>query len=349
MAMQPLDPPRLIIRADASDSIGGGHVMRCFALANAWRDAGGAAMFAAAEITAGLRGRIAAGGHAIADIAAHRGSPDDARLTVELARGWSAAVVVLDGYCFGLTYQSVLNRDDFLLVLYDDEGQARRFDCDVLVNQNVWATEACYASRAGARLLTGARYAALRAEFLRLREQPRRYDKARKVLVSLGLSDTTDLLLAILEAFDQSAAPPLEIVMLAGTGDLDRIGRAGAASRHQLLCLASAENLAELLLAADLAVLAGGGTALEAACLGTPMILMCIADNQRLAYREFVRRGAALDGGEAERISIERLAAVIDRLLDDAALREHCAMAARAAVDGHGAERVVSEISSLLG
>lgn len=348
MATQPRDPPRLIIRADASDSIGGGHVMRCLALANAWRDGGGAATFAAAEITAGLRGRIDAGGHAIADIAAPRGAPDDARLTVELARGLSAAVVVLDGYCFGLTYQSALHRDDFLLVLYDDEGQARRFDCDVLVNQNIWATEACYALRTCACLLTGARYAALRAEFLRLREQPRRYDKASRVVVSLGLSDTTDLLLAILAAFDRSAAPSLDITMLTGTGDLDRIGRAGAASRHRVCCQASAENFAELLLAADLAILAGGGTAHEAACLGTPMIVMCIADNQRPAYREFVRRGVALGGGEAGRTSIEYLTAVIDRFLGDAALREHCGLAARAAVDGHGAERVVAEIRSLL-
>lgn len=349
MATMPGDPPRLIIRADASDSIGGGHVMRCLALANAWRVAGGEAMFAAAEITAGLRGRIDAGGHATADITATRGTSDDARLTVELARRWSAVAVVLDGYCFDLAYQSVLYRNDFLLVLYDDEGQARRFDCDVLVNQNIWATEAHYAPRTRACLLTGARYASLRAEFLRLREQPRRYDTARKVVVSLGLSDTTDLLLTILAAFDLSAAPSLDIDVLAGTGDLDRIGGAGAASRHHVRCQASAENFAELLLAADLAILAGGGTAHEAACLGTPMIVMCIADNQRPAYREFVRRGAALDGGEADQASIEFFTGIIDRLLGDAALREHCALIARAAVDGHGAERVVAEILSLLG
>jgi UDP-2,4-diacetamido-2,4,6-trideoxy-beta-L-altropyranose hydrolase len=343
------DSPRLIIRADASESIGGGHVMRCLALADAWRDAGGAATFAAAAITTALRDRVESCGYATANIAAPRGTRDDARLTVELARRRSAAAVVLDGYCFDPTYQAALHRDDFLLVMYDDEGQAPRFACDVLINQNIWATEAHYASRTGARLLAGARYASLRAEFLRLRALPRRYDMARKVVVSLGLSDTTELLLTILAALDRSVAPPLEITLLTGTGDLDRIGRAGAASRHQVRCLTSAEDFAELLQAADMAILAGGGTAHEAACLGTPIIVACIADNQRPAYREFVRRGAALDGGEAGRAGSESFTAVIDRLLGDAALRERCASIARDAVDGRGAERVVAEILALTG
>ena len=39
----------LFLRADASESIGTGHVMRCLALAQAWMHAGGTATFAMSQ------------------------------------------------------------------------------------------------------------------------------------------------------------------------------------------------------------------------------------------------------------------------------------------------------------
>ncbi|MFM8983470.1 MAG: hypothetical protein ACKOLA_11305 [Spartobacteria bacterium] len=47
-------PSTLLIRTDASVSMGTGHVMRMIALAQAWQDGGGEAVFLCAEITPAL-------------------------------------------------------------------------------------------------------------------------------------------------------------------------------------------------------------------------------------------------------------------------------------------------------
>lgn len=346
---------RLIIRADASESIGGGHIMRCLALAGAWAgqeanpgEAKFEVMFASAEITEALKARILRQGHRFHAIEAQRGSAKDAELTRNLATEWCTAAVVLDGYCFAMHYQSMLRNGPFLLVLYDDQGDAQAFACDVLVNQNISARAEDYIRRApGATLLMGAQYAALRPEFLELRQRPRDYSTGRKVLVSLGLSDTTETLKSILGGFDRIADVPLSIDVLAGTGNLAELARMTRTLRHQVKCLATIDNFAEKLLNTDIAILAGGGTAHEAACLGTPMIMVCIADNQQPAYREFVRRGAALDGGMAAWINPESFGAVAARLLGSAELRAKCAGIAREAVDGRGAARVAAAIKNL--
>ena len=344
---------RLIIRSDASKIIGAGHVMRCLALARAWLTQGGAldalryqVMFASAEITEGLKQRIAEEGYCFHVINAARGSHEDADLTRDLASDWGADVVVLDGYCFKLTYQSALRSEPFTLVLYDDQSKEEAFDCDVLVNQNISALAEYYISRApNCTLLMGSEYASLRPEFLELRKYSREYSKAGKVLVSLGLSDTTETLKHVLMGLDRVSDDQLQIDVLVGTGNLSELDELfPQVWRHQIKFMATVTNFAEKLFKSDMAVLAAGGTMSEAACIATPVIIVCIADNQEPAYREFVRRGAALDGGMAEDITPESFSAVAARMLGSAELRADSAARARMAVDGRGALRMVNAL-----
>ena len=80
----------LCIRADASPSIGIGHLMRCLALAQAWQDRGGAVTFVTAPGQPALKARFVSEGFAVHELKAPPGTLTDATETLATATsaGW---------------------------------------------------------------------------------------------------------------------------------------------------------------------------------------------------------------------------------------------------------------------
>ena len=93
--------PLLLIRADASTSMGAGHVVRCLALAQGWRDAGGEVCFVMAEGAESFCKPLRQEGIRIHVLDAAAGQMEDAQETIRLAKDESAAWVLVDGYHLG--------------------------------------------------------------------------------------------------------------------------------------------------------------------------------------------------------------------------------------------------------
>src|ERR1700720_1415005 len=95
----------LLVRADASERIGTGHVMRCLALAQEFQRTAGRVIFVQGKTTSAIEDRLRAEGLEIASLNATPGSTEDARATVRLAREQGADWIVADGYHFDAEYQ----------------------------------------------------------------------------------------------------------------------------------------------------------------------------------------------------------------------------------------------------
>lgn len=271
-------PGLLLVRADAGPTIGTGHVLRCLALAQAWRDAGGEVVLAAAELPEPLAARWRAESARVVRIYARRGSVSDAAATRRIAAVEGAAWVVVDGYEFVSDYLAHLREIGSPLAMLDDMVHLERYPVDLLLNQNLSAAEASYRGRVadGTRLLLGPRFSLLRREFRTAAAAPRRRAQPpRRVLVMFGGADPENFTGRILENLARSADAERDVVVLAGSANPHVAGLRAQAAGLPFRCevRVGVDNVAAVMAWADAAISAGGSTVWELAASRLPALI----------------------------------------------------------------------------
>ncbi len=340
----------LLVRVDAGQGIGTGHLMRCLALAEGWQDVGGTCCFAMAESVSGTEERLRERGMERVTIDAPPGSSRDVDLTAELCRERRPAWVVLDGYRFDAAFQERIKATGQRLLAIDDYGHAVAYAADLILNQNLSARPDLYPGRReGSRLLLGTRYVLLGHAF-RARRPRVRTGPANRVLVTLGGVDPHNVTEMILRAIARMKRTEVHVRAVVGPGNphAERLETAFAEARNRIELVQNPPDLAELMEWADLAIAASGTTAWELAYLGVPSLLLSTADNQRDVAASLAREGAAQDLGTHVELTEARVAHALEVLLDSPEEREAMSRRARKLVDGQGVPRVLLEMRAAM-
>ena len=224
-------------------------------------------------------------------------------------------------------------------ILAIDDLADRRHDCDLLLDQN-WFPDAAHRYDRlvppRCRKLLGPRYALLRREFFEERKSLRkRTGKVHRILVSFGGLDAgneTSKAIALLKG----RGIAVDVVVGAANPHEKSIAReckaAGFALHRQ------AENMAELMAGADLAVGAGGSTTWERCCLGLPTVQVAIAPNQEALSRALADAGMVIFSGNA------LSASALEQALTSPATLAKQSAGMMELVDGEGAARVAAAI-----
>jgi UDP-2,4-diacetamido-2,4,6-trideoxy-beta-L-altropyranose hydrolase len=335
----------LLIRVDGSSSSGTGHVMRCLALAQAWRKAG-TVIFAVAQCTPALEERVREEGFEVRKLLLEPGSRADAQETTSLALQAGVIWVVVDGYQFGADYQRAIKSAGLRLLFFDDYGHAGYYCADLVINQN-WGAEArTYTRREPhTRLLLGTRYALLRSEFLTWQDWRRETPTvARRVLVTLGGSDPHNITGKVVEALKM--VENFEAVVVVGGSNPHwsslKADRRKLATAFELVV--NAKNMPELMARADIAITAAGATLWEMAFMGLPSLVVLLADNQRINAEFAKRTGLGIYLGWHTDVNPQRVAGALTTFALDRQRREDISGELRKMVDGQGAMRVVDEM-----
>jgi UDP-2,4-diacetamido-2,4,6-trideoxy-beta-L-altropyranose hydrolase len=341
----------LVIRADSSTAMGTGHVMRCLALAQAWQDQQGEAAFVIADPSSAIQARIESEHCRVLPISCVAGSQEDSTQTIALALEKQAAWVAVDGYQFGAEYQSALKSAGFKVLFLDDYGHARRYEADLILNQNASASANLYAKRAPySRMLLGSRYCLLRREFSGWRHWEREIPPVgTRVLVTLGGSDPGNLTEQIVNALSKARISGLDaIVVVGGSNPHSNDVQNRVGNKAKISIRKDVTNISELIAWADVAISSAGSTCWEFCFLGLPSLIFDVAENQKPVARELHDRGCAIHLGSPSDFNPDRLADRLAGLLNSQQERQRMSERGRLLVDGRGSERVASLLSCSL-
>jgi UDP-2,4-diacetamido-2,4,6-trideoxy-beta-L-altropyranose hydrolase len=339
----------VVIRADASIAGGTGHVMRCLALAQTCKARGWEAEFVVTQSTANLDRRLLEAGVLVSRADFTPGSGADATGTIEVARAAKASWIVADGYAFNSTWQREIKAAHLQLLLLDDYGHADHYYADLVLNQNLHASERAYANRESyTRLLLGPRFVLLREEFINHPKLERKIsDRARKIVVTLGGSDPHNVSLDVLEILAGMRDVEITVVVGGSNPHLQTLRQLATELTEVAISIAvDTYNMPELMDWADVAIGAGGTTSWELAFSGLPSMVLTLADNQEAISAALDRAGLAINIGRWNGEAKARLARTVPQLLLDSRRRERMSQAGRQLVDGLGARRVLVRMSA---
>jgi len=353
---------RVVIRVDASEVMGSGHVMRCLALAGELRERKTDVAFVCREHPGNLCLLIEQQGFIVfrLPVASFIIGTDDALAHAHwLGATWqddadrTRAVIagllvmpdwlVVDHYGVDFRWENALRTAVGDIMAIDDLAD-RMHSAGLLLDQNlVERMGDRYADKIpiGTGLLLGPCYALLQPSYAGLHDRmPVRQGPIRRILLYFGGADAHDLTGRALAAFLQLDRNDVvvDVVVPASSPNTEGIRRLaeGKANVHLHGYLPS---LAELMARADLAIGAAGIVSWERLCLGLPALVVTVAENQRAIAEELERCGLIRYLGHHDGVDESAIETALAGLLGQRSSEEwsrRCLMA----VDGRGAARV---------
>lgn len=342
----------LFIRADASNSIGTGHIMRCLAIGQTWSKHGGKVTFISRDIPTKLETRLIDEDFSVIKLDyCELGSREDAVQTANQTKTNNGACVVVDGYYFGSSYQKIIKDYDLKLVFIDDYGHADYYYSDIVLNKSLIADTIHYTNKElNTKLLLGPKYNILRSEFIRYKDiNPVIGDGIKEVLVTLGGADPNNITLKIITMLNQILNKNINVKVVIGSAykHFSEIERIQNELNYDLQILRDVNNMADLMYSSDVAITAGGTTLFELAFMGLPSMVVQIASNQRSPKIFCERYGTCLYLGNAAnlvKVDIERS---FEELLNKDK-RKTMSMNGKLLIDGEGNKRLINELTKIL-
>ncbi|SFR58562.1 UDP-2,4-diacetamido-2,4,6-trideoxy-beta-L-altropyranose hydrolase [Anaeromicropila populeti] len=251
--------------------------------------------------------------------------------------------LIVDSYGVTETYFSEL-RPYVKIMTYVDDLFCKKYDVDVIVNGNAYATEAFYEKEGKEKfLLLGCEYTLLRDEFSNLSKRAIK-DTVQVVTISSGGSDPMDFTLVMIGLVKKYLVPSIQKKIVIGPyfTNVERIKKAVEGDNSfQLLFQPS---MKEVMLNTDLFLTSSGSILYELAATGTPSISFLLSYDQSMLGQYMSEKGTTIQMGKLENFQEQEAGSSLKMVIADKNLRRQLSEAGQRILDGNGARRVAEKI-----
>lgn len=346
----------LIIRTDYSSEIGVGHVMRCLALAQEWKSQNnGEVLFISNSSNPTIEARIQREGCHFVPLEKINDETDEIQCICSIIKTYKNQHfacrkdhwIVIDGYHFTSSYLSVLKSSGHRILVIDDIAHLDYYYTDIILNQNIKASNLKYRHDFGTQLLLGTNYLLMRNEFLKSVKRSMRIDReVKNILVTMGGADSSNMTSKVCKAFKMMDKANYWIKILVGPLNPNMRSIKSEISKLNLKIelVSTIDDMPNLINWADISISAGGSTCWEMAFLGLPALVVVVADNQKNTMSQLEQIGTIKNLGWHAEVSSIQIVHELSSLIQNHQLRKRMSVIGRSLIDGRGRKRVVDSM-----
>ena len=357
------------IRTDASNDIGFGHVMRCLTLAKALIHVGAYVEFITRSHEGNLIKYIERKGirvHTIdnSEISTSMKYEDqyaswlkvtqkrDAEDTIKVLSNSRPHWLIVDHYSLDELWEKKIHPFVEKIMVIDDLAN-RKHHCNLLLDMTVNRSKGDYYLKtiADCNILVGAKYSLLRKQFKLARSaallRRKNTTDVNRILVSLGGHDAlnmTSWVLKIIETANIDSEIVLDVIIDSENHQVDSIKKHIGISRNKILLHHNVENMADLMVGADLCIGACGISTWERSCLGLPTIVIVTEENQMDNAQNMQNLDSIINLGWYQNIDEVDFIRILNKTVLDQEKRFLLSKKSSEVSDGDGVNHVLKEI-----
>ncbi|MGE3319777.1 MAG: UDP-2,4-diacetamido-2,4,6-trideoxy-beta-L-altropyranose hydrolase [Candidatus Berkiella sp.] len=273
----------LLIRVDATPSMGMGHLMRCLAFAEHCQKQSIETLFVCQPLMAEAKHRLAQKGFLIEELNSEFASQEEAMQLLTLAHKSHIKTIVFDGYHFTEDYFNQFKNVTYQLGMIDDFALAPSF-FDWVINFQPWAQSLSYQTK---NKLLGLEYFLLRKEFWPY--LGKMTTQKKHILITMGGTDPHQQTQRLVGILDQLSLDVDICVIMGTTHPAVEEAILNYNNPQRISLHVNPKDMPSLMAEAIFAITAGGGTCWELAAMGVPAIVITQAENQQRVV-EFVEK-----------------------------------------------------------
>ena len=275
-----------LIRADASSTIGTGHIMRDLVLAEQFKDAN--IIFATQDLDGNINHKIEEKNCKIEIL-----HSNDVQELDALIKKLAIDMIIIDHYEVDYSFEKQLKIQNPQLKILSVDDTYEKHYCDILLNHNIYAESQKYKSLVPGhcQLRCGSTYTLLRDEFTLEKQKGRQNSNDLdnlNVFIAMGGADHSNLNAKILDVLKNFPNIHAHVVTTTANRHLKALQEYFLEKKNITLHI-NTDSIAALMNKADFAIVTPSVTVNEIVYMNVPFIAIKTAENQDDMYKYLLK------------------------------------------------------------